>query len=84
MGIDRHKRIIYTEDEVMSMEKKRKTFTSYEVKKRYDSKTYRKYALAFRVDEDKELIDYIEKNKDKVGTTEIFRTALEQYIKTEQ
>ena len=60
---------------------KRKTSTSYEVKRRYDVKTYRKYSVALRVEEDAELIEYIEKNKDKTGTTELFRAGLEELMK---
>lgn len=62
------------------MPKKRKTFTSYEVKRRYDLKTYRKYSISLRQDEDADLIQYIDQHKDQIGTTEIFRAALEQYI----
>ena len=62
---------------------KRKTFTSYEVKRRYDLKTYRKFSISLRLDEDADLIQYIDQHKDQVGTTEIFRTALEQYISKE-
>ena len=62
--------------------KKRKTFTSYEVKRRYDLKTYRKYSVSLRQDEDADLIRYIDQHKDQEGTTEIFRTALTEYLKT--
>lgn len=60
---------------------KRKTVTSYEVKRRYAVKTYKQFTISLRYDEDAELIDYINTHKDEIGTTEIFRSALEQYIK---
>lgn len=63
------------------MPKKRKTTTSYEVKRRYDLKTYKPYNIRLRYDEDAELIRYIDEHKDQEGTTEIFRTALAEYIK---
>ena len=59
---------------------KRKTFTSYEVKRRYEIKTYKQYAIKLRYDDDADLIQYIDQHKDQIGTTEIFRAALEQYI----
>lgn len=55
--------------------------TSTEVKQRWENKTYVKYMLRFRQDEDRRLIDFIEKNKERMGTTNIFREALEDYIK---
>lgn len=58
--------------------------TSTEVKQRWESKAYAKYMVRFRLDTDKRLIDYLEKNKERIGTTNIFREALEQYIKNER
>lgn len=55
--------------------------TRTEIKNRWNAKTYRKYAVNLRYDSDKELIDYLEKNKEREGTTNIFRDALEAYIK---
>ena len=40
----------------MSIAEKRKTFTSSEVKKRYNDKTYRSYHSTLRKDTDAELI----------------------------
>lgn len=57
--------------------------TSTEVKQRWESKAYRKYLIRFREDTDKRLIDYLEKNKERLGTTNIFRDALEEYIRKE-
>lgn len=58
--------------------------TSTEVKQRWENKAYRKYLIRFREDTDKVLIDYLEKNKERLGTTNIFRDALEEYIKRER
>ena len=44
-------------------------------------KTYKPYNIRLRYDEDAELIRYIDEHKDQEGTTEIFRTALAEYIK---
>ena len=52
--------------------------TSSEVKNRWESKTYKKYLVRLRADEDRELIEFIEQNKDTYGTTEIFRAGLEK------
>lgn len=56
--------------------------TSTEVKQRWENKTYAKYMIRFRQDTDRKLIDYLEKNKERLGTTNIFREALEEYIKS--
>ena len=58
--------------------------TSTEVKQRWESKAYTKYMVRFRRDTDKHLIDYLEKNKERIGTTNIFRDALEAYIRKEK
>lgn len=57
-----------------------KTTTSSEVKKRWMDKAYHKYAAYFRYDTDQHIIDFIEANK-SIGTTQIFREALEMYMK---
>ena len=62
---------------MISIAEKRKTTTSTEVKERWKKKTYKRYQVSLRKEEDAELIDFIENNKDKIGTTELFRTALE-------
>lgn len=56
-----------------------KTKTSYEVKHRWNKKTYKAYQVNLRYDTDQRLINFIEANK-KIGTTQIFREALEEYI----
>lgn len=53
---------------------KRKTHTSNEVKKRYSDKTYNRYLLSFRKNEDADIIALIEAEKAKgLSTTEVFR-----------
>ena len=59
----------------------RKTETSSEVKKRWMDKAYKRYQISLRYDSDSELIDFVEKHKEKYGTTNIFRDALEMYVK---
>ena len=58
--------------------------TSTAVKQRWESKAYTKYLVRFRNDTDRNLIDYLEKNKERMGTSNIFRDALEMYIKNEK
>ena len=60
----------------------RKTTTSYEVRKRWMDKAYKRYSVNFRYDTDQEIIDFIEEHKDKIGTTNIVRDALEMYMKS--
>lgn len=50
-------------------EKKRKTHTSSEVKKRYNDKTYQRYQLALRKEDDVEIIQLIEDEKAKGFST---------------
>lgn len=51
--------------------------TSSEVKNRWDAKTYKKYTLLIRKDEDKVYIDYIdERRKDGESLAEIIKEAL--------
>ena len=58
--------------------------TSSEVKTRWMDKAYRKYVVSFRYDTDQEIIDFVEANKEKLGTTNIFREALEMYVKAQK
>lgn len=46
-----------------TMQTKRKTHTSNEVKKRYNDKTYTRFQVSLRKDEDADLIAYIEEQK---------------------
>lgn len=58
--------------------------TSSEVKTRWMDKAYRKYVVSFRYDTDQEIIDFVEANKEKLGTTNIFREALEMYVNAQK
>ena len=68
----------------MAEKKKRKTVTSYEVKRRYDTKTYKTYGVRLRIEEDADLIQYIDQHKGSEGTTEIFRAGLMLLMKEQQ
>ena len=57
------------------------SYTSTEVKTAWKQRNYKRYEVNFRLDTDKEIIDYIEANKERFGTTEIFRAAMEALIK---
>lgn len=56
--------------------------TSTEVKARWNEKTYKRYQVYLRQDEDADLIEFLEQNKATHGTTELFRSGLER-IKNE-
>lgn len=56
------------------------SYTSNEVKQRWENKAYRKFLIRFREDTDRDLIDYLEQHKEQFGTTEIFRQALQLLI----
>ena len=64
-----------------SIAKKSSERTSYEVRKRWDADNHKIYSIRFRLKEDAELIEYIEAHKAEMGTSNIFREALENYIK---
>lgn len=54
--------------------------TSTAVKARWNEKTYKRYQIYLRQEEDAELIAYIEQRKAAGnGTSEIFREALEKF-----
>lgn len=61
----------------------RKTTTSSEVKARWINANYKRYGVSLRYDTDQHLIDYLERHKsdEGKGTTQIFRDALDLYIK---
>jgi hypothetical protein len=65
---------------VSQTEKRAFERTSYEVRQRWDKENLKRYTIALRVEEDAELIEYIEQHKQSIGTTEIFRTALKNTI----
>ncbi|MCM1508998.1 MAG: hypothetical protein NC177_17960 [Ruminococcus flavefaciens] len=53
---------------------KRKTYTSSEVKTRYNKKTYQQYSIKFRIVEDAEIIKLVEDEKSKgFATSEAFK-----------
>ena len=58
------------------------SYTSTEVKTAWKQRNYKRYEINFRLDTDKEIIDYIEAHKERFGTTEIFRAAMEALIKS--
>ena len=55
-------------------------YTSTEVKQRWENKAYKKILIRLRYDTDAELIEFIENNKDKYGTSNLIKDALEMYI----
>lgn len=57
------------------------SYTSSEVKTAWKQRNYKRYEVNFRLDADQEIIDYIEANKERFGTTEIFRAAIELLIR---
>ncbi len=57
-----------------------KTKTSTEVKQRWINANYKRIMVSFRLDSDRELLDYIEdKKKHGYSTTELFREALQEH-----
>ena len=56
---------------------KRKTTTSSEVKIRWMRANYKRYQVQLRIEDDADLIEFIERNKAQYGTTELFRRGLE-------
>lgn len=58
------------------------SYTSTEVKTAWKQRNYKRYEINFRLDTDQEIIAYIEANKERFGTTEIFRAAMEALIKS--
>ena len=58
---------------------KRKTTTSTEVKRRYNEKTYKRYQVYMRLEDDADTIAYIEREKQNgVNTSEIFKAGIEK------
>ena len=58
--------------------------TSTEVKRRWIENNYKQYRCSLRIAEDRDLIDFVEKNRDKYGTTEIFRAGIEALMEKEK
>ena len=60
---------------------KRKTYTSTEVSERYKKKTYDRFVIRLRKDDDRELITFINNTKDHVGgISNLFREAIQLYM----
>lgn len=59
----------------------RKTTTSSEVKNRWNAKTYKRYQVSLRKDDDADLIAFVDAVKGTVGVTEIFRLGADQLKK---
>lgn len=55
--------------------------TKQEIRVAWDAAHYKRYTVKLRLDTDKEIIAYIEAHKERFGTTEIFRAAMEILIK---
>lgn len=61
----------------------RKTTTSTEIKNRWNAKTYQRYTVNLRKDEDADLIAAVERLKDRYSVSEIFRLGIEAIINEE-
>ena len=66
------------------MASKRPSYTTEEQKEAWKKRNYKRYITNLRYDTDQELIDFVEANKEKMGTTNIFRDALEMYVKAQK
>lgn len=58
--------------------------TSTEVKQRWENANYSRYVVRLRYDADKDLIDYIEEQKQTRSTSEIFRDAIALLVEKER
>lgn len=63
------------------MAKKAAEHTSYEVRHRWDQENHKIYSVRLRLKDDADLIAYIEGRKKEVGTSQVFREALEDHLK---
>ena len=63
-----------------------KTKTSTEVKNRWNAKTYKRYTLSLRHDDDGVIIEYLERHRtpDGKGITDLIKTALMEKMKEER
>lgn len=85
-NLDMENIVIIATQNITKRRRSEKTKTSTEAKVRWESKAYKKYTVGLRgkqfiarlrIEDDKDLIDYIEtKKQEGVGTTEIIRYAL--------
>ena len=71
-----------TAREAKSIAEKKRAFerTSYEIRQRWDKENLKRYVVSLRINDDADLINYIEQKKKEVGTTELFRQALKRQI----
>lgn len=60
------------------------SYTSSDVKMRYNEKSYHKINVRLRKEADADIIEFIEANKGKLGTTQMFREALEMYVEAQK
>jgi hypothetical protein len=63
------------------MASKRPSYTTSEQRSEWMKRNYKKYVVSLRYDTDQDLNDFIEANKDRIGTTQIIREALQMYVK---
>ena len=69
---------------VKSIARRASERTSYAIRKEWDKENHKIYSVRFRLKEEAEIIEYIESHKAEKGTSNIFREALEMYIKRGQ
>lgn len=62
----------------------RKTKTSTKVKNRWNAKTYNRYVALLRKEDDRELIDFIEKHKGVYSIGDYIRQGLKYYMEKEK
>lgn len=62
---------------MISIAAKRKTFTSSEVKNRWNAKTYKRIAIQLRKDTDEYYITAVEELKNQYKPTEIFKIGID-------
>ena len=63
-----------------AMTKRAAERTSYEVRRRWDTANLKTYTVRLNLKNDAALIEYIDSKKDTVGTSNLFREALELHI----
>ena len=51
------------------------------MKNRWNAKTYKRYQVSLRLDEDAELIDFVEQNRKRYNPVDYFRAGIEQIKK---
>lgn len=61
-----------------------KTKTSTEVKYRWIQANYKQYRVSLRIDDDADLIKFVDENKEKYGVTDIFRAGIEALMNSEK